>query len=451
MYFGMSQNLIKLRKTFNFAYMKNQRITEGKEGVKYESAEYGCYDKGMPPHPSWDVPSEYLITDLNGQQVMRKVVPQYYIGSKNKRTIFSATYHPFKDFLLPANVTLMSDGGASAKLAKNKRSSIVLYMSPVKRNSFAINTCPMASAGCAIVCLDYSGQKVGQYKQRLAIARTDMYFAHRALFWERIFSEIMTKANRLKDGDELAVRLNGTSDLPLFKEFAQWCVQTGNAKRIPKGVLFYDYTKIVTEVTYSRAQELMNPLKMRHKVTYSLSERVTTDGTGFDTAKKVLLNGGSVAAVFKVNPRGIPEKNKNTGKLSKVPNGWVKIPDGKGNFKFYAPLPERAVFEIEGRKYTIPVLDGDASDDLMLDIESGQPYILGLRAKQRAERDTSGFAIPLFALNGDATNDPQIQEFIFELRRDESIINKACGLKPTLNKEDFQCPDDQTGKTIKTW
>ena len=438
-------------KIANFVFMKKERISEGKEGIKYESALYGCYDNGMPPHPSWDVPSEYSITNLKGNQEVVKVIPQLYIGSRNKRMIFSATYHPYKDFILPSNVTLMSDGGASAKLAKNKRSSIVLYMSPVKRNSFAINTCPMASAGCAIVCLDYSGQKVGQYKQRLAIARTDMYFAHRTMFWERIFSEIMTKARKLKGDDELAVRLNGTSDLPLFKEFAEWCVNTGNAKLIPKNVLFYDYTKIVTEVTYSRAQELMNPLKMRHKVSYSLSERVTSDGTGFDTAKRVLLNGGSVAAVFKVNPRGVPEFVKSTGKPNKVPAGWIKIPDGKGKFKFYAPLPERAVFEVDGRKYTIPVLDGDASDDLMLDIESGQPYILGLRAKQRAERDTSGFAIPLFALNGNPTNDPQIQEFLFELRRDETIVNKACGLKPTRNAEDFLCPDDQTGKTIKTW
>jgi hypothetical protein len=405
----------------------------------------------MPPHPSWDVPSEFMITDINGKKEMRKVVPMYYIGSRKRRIIFSATYHPFKDFVLPSNATLMSAGGSSAKLAKNKRVSIVLYMSPVKRNSFAINTCPMASAGCAIVCLDYSGQKVGQQKQRLAIARTDMYFAHRTLFWERIFSEIMAQARKLKGDDELAVRLNGTSDLPLFDEFAKWCVQTGNDKLLPKNVLFYDYTKIVSQVTYSREQELMNPLKRRHKVSYSLSERVTTEGTGFDTAKKVLLNGGSVAAVFKVNPRGIPAINKATGKKNNIPANWVKIPDGKGNFKYYAPLPEQAVFEIEGREYTIPVLDGDASDDLMLDIKSGQPYILGLRAKQRAEKDTSGFAIPLFALNGDPSTDPQIKEFLFELKRDENIISKACGMKPTLNKEDFLCPDDQTGRTIKTW
>lgn len=450
-YFGISQITLKIT---NFADMsKKERITKGKEGYRYESEMYGCYDKGMAPHPSWDVPNEYIIKNAGSKGSLRSVAvkPQFYIGSRNKRMIFSATYHPFKDFIMPKEATFMSDGGSSAKLAKNKRKSIVLYMSPVKRNSFELNTCPMASLGCEAVCLDYSGQKVGQAKQRLAIARTDFYFAHRDLFWQRTYDEIMSEAKKLKSGDELAVRLNGTSDLPLFDEFCDWCVANNKVKGFPKNILFYDYTKIANKVTTSREQELMNPLNRRHKVTYSLSEKVTPDGTGFDTAKRILLQNGSVAAVFKVNPRGIPEFNKSTGKRNKIPKGWVAIPDGKGKKKYYAPLPETAVFNYQGREYRIPVYDGDASDDLMLDLPSNKPYILGLRAKNRGERDTSGFAIPLFAVNGDPTNDPQIKEFMLELKRDESIILKACGLAPTRNKEDFKCSDDQTGTTIKTW
>ena len=437
--------------------MKKTRITKGTEGVRYESEMYGCYDKGMPPHPSWDVPSEYVVKYAGLKGSLRKVnvQPQFYIGSRNKRVIFSATYHPFKDFIMPKDATFMSFGGTSAKLAKNKRKSIVLYMSPVKRNSFALNTCPMASAGCEAVCLDYSGQKVGQAKQRLAIARTDFYFAHRDLFWQRAYDEIMAEVKKLKPKDELAVRLNGTSDLPLFDEFCDWCVANGKVKGFPKNILFYDYTKIANKVTYNKEQELMNPLGRRHKVTYSLSERVTKDGTGFDTAKKVLLNGGSVAAVFKVNPRGIPEfkENKKTKEKTKnkIPAGWVAISDGKGKKKFYAPLPKTATFFHNGQEIKIPVYDGDASDDLMLDLPSNKAYILGLRAKNRGERDTSGFAIPLFAVNGDPSNDPQIQEFLLELKRDENTILKSCGLAPTKNKEDFKCSDDQTGATIKTW
>ena len=325
-------------------------------------------------------------------------------------------------------------------------------MSPVKRNSFGMNTCPMSSFGCEAACLDYSGQKIPQGNQRLALARTDFYFAHREAFWQRIHADILKEHKKLKAGDELAVRLNGTSDLPLFEEYCQWCVDNDKVKNYPKNILFYDYTKMLEYVTYSKEQELLNPLKRRHKVTYSLSEKVVTKAgaTGFDTAKKVLLNGGSVAAVFLVKSKGVPEFNARTGKKNVKPKNWVTMSDGKGGKKYYAPLPETATFEYEGKRYRIPVYDGDSSDDQMLDLGSGTPYILGLRAKARAERDTSGFAIPLFAVNGEQSTDPQIKEFELELRRNQDALAIACGLSKDPVQR-FECPPDQTGKTIKTW
>jgi hypothetical protein len=432
--------------------MKKTPITKGEEGIRFQSAEYGCYDKGMPPHPDWNVPSEYTIqkAGFNASKIKVQVIPQYYIGSRSRQMIFSATYHPFKDFVLPDKSTLMTDGGTSAKLAKNKRRSIVLYMSPVQRNSFNQKTCPMASEGCMAACLDYSGQKVGQAKQRLAIARTDFYFAHRDLFWRRIYGTIQGQANALKDGEMLAVRLNGTSDLPLFQEFGEWCEANDKIKCFPDNVVFYDYTKMLPSVTYSMEQELLNPFKKRHKVTFSLSEKMYKDGSGFEIAKRVLMNGGTVAAVFLVKSKGVPEFVKSTGKKNKIPDGWIPITDNEGNRKFYAPLPETATFEYEGKKYRVQVLDGDASDDLMLDIDSGIPYILGLRAKNRAELDTSGFAIPLFAVNGKQSNDPQIKEFELELRRDQNTLARACGTSTGIVK-DFICPDKQDGKVVKTW
>jgi hypothetical protein len=443
----------ELSKLTTFVGMKKERITKGKEGYKYESAMYGCYDKGVAPHPEWDVPKEYEVKKAGwkGGKIVKPVVPQYYIASRDKVVIFSATYHPYKDFYLPKEATLISPGGSSAKLSKNKRVSIVLYMSPVSRNSFLMDTCPMASAGCKAACLDYSGQKIPQGNQRLAIARTDFYFAHREAFWERIHQEILKAHKKLKAGDELAVRLNGTSDLPLFKEYCEWCVENDKVKNYPKNILFYDYTKIMGEVTYNKEQELLNPLKRRHKVTYSLSEKIDNRGeSGFDKAKKVLMNGGSVAAVFLVKSKGIPEFNSTTGKRNAKPNNWVTMSDGKGGKKYYAPLPETATFEYEGRIYKVPVYDGDSSDDQMLDLGSGKPYILGLRAKARAERDTSGFAIPLFAIDGKPSTDPQIKEFELELRRNENALARACGLTDTPVQR-FECPPDQTGKTIKTW
>ena len=431
--------------------MNKERIIKGKKGYRYESKTFGCYDRGMPPHPTWDKPSEYEVTGLAGNKIKVKVRDVFYIGSRPQkikgkviqRMVFTATYHPYPDFMFPAKLDLMSEDTASAKLSKNERASIVLYMSPVKRNSFAIQTCAFASESCEAVCLDYSGQKVGQMKQRAAIARTDMYFAHRDLFWGRIYNEIQAfrkKRNPTGKG-EIAVRLNGTSDLDLFSEFIQWCIK--NKKTLQKDLVFYDYTKYSGRVTLNKNMEyfyqpngkdwVKNPLNVRHKVTYSLSEDTKKNKNAWKTGAEILMNGGTIAAVFLVNPKGSPKKKA---------NNWVKIKD-----KWYAPLPSSVSFVYDGKKYTFPVEDGDASDDLMLDI--GGSKVLGLRAKQRATKDTSGFAIPVFALRPDGQNE-MINDIYLELDVNKDEIRQACNLV-SAPVPDFKCSDDQTGSTIKTW
>jgi hypothetical protein len=411
-------------------------ITKGVEKVKFESAKYGCYDNGMPPHPEWEMPKKYMITGNSGAKKEVSTIPQYYIGSRKRRIIFSATYHPFKDFIFPKDVTFMSDGGTSAKLSKNKRTSIVLYMSPVRRNSFAVQACAMASTGCEIVCLDYSGQKVGQAKQRLAIARTDFYYAHRDLFWQRTYDDIMKQHKKVKPKDELAVRLNGTSDLNLFEEFVNWCVANGKVRNFPNNILFYDYTKYAERVTFNLKQEMSNPLGVRHKVIYSLSEMKKGGVDSYLNAKKILTRGGNIAAVFLVNPNGSSTRK----------TGWVEI---KG--KYYAPLPETMTYELDGKTYKVQVLDGDSSDDLMLDVEPGVPYVFGLRAKNRGMDDKTGFAIPLYAIDGSPSDDPQIKEFLLELRDNEEALAIACGIKKAGPDLEFTCPDNQPGKCVKVW
>ena len=430
---------------------KKERITTGKQGVRYESQMYGCYDKGMTPHPSWDKPSKYEITGLAGNKSVVNVKDVFYIGSRTKKVkgksiqnmVFTATYHPYPDFMYPKNLKLMSEDTASAKLSKNERASIVLYMSPVKRNSFAIQTCAFASESCEAVCLDYSGQKVGQMKQRAAIARTDMYFAHRNEFWRRIYDEIQgfRKRRNPKGEGEIAVRLNGTSDLDLFSEFIQWCI--ANKKPLQKDLVFYDYTKYAGRVTLNKQMEyfyqpdsrnwVKNPLGVRHKVTYSLSEDTKKNKNAWKTAAEILLQGGTIAAVFLVNPKGSPTKKG---------ADWVKIKDA-----YYAPLPSSVSFDYEGKRYTFPVVDGDASDDLMLDI--GGSKVIGLRAKQRAKLDTSGFAIPVFALRDDKQQE-MIKDIYLELDVNKDAIRQACNLvsAPT---PDFVCSEDQKGSVIKTW
>jgi hypothetical protein len=178
---------------------------------------------------------------------------------------------------------------------------------------------------------------------------------------------------------------------------------------------------------------LKNPLGARHKVTFSMSEDTKKNKNAWRTGAEVLMNGGTIAAVFLVNPKGSPTKKG---------ENWVKIKD-----QWYAPLPSTVSFKLDGREYKFPIVDGDESDDLMLDV--GSSKVIGLRAKQRAQLDTSGFAIPVFALRDD--KDRQFLDDIYlELEVNEDAIRQACNLKeaPTPN---FICSDDQKSPVIKVW
>jgi hypothetical protein len=130
------------------------------------------------------------------------------------------------------------------------------------------------------------------------------------------------------DGD-VAIRLNGTSDIKLV----EWCV--GTMRHIESNIVFYDYTKIP-----SKAGERILASGHRYVVALSRSETNESDVLNH------LNNGGIAAVVF-----------------NEIPETW-------NGFAVY---------------------DGDSRDDLMLDIQGGG--VLGLKAKGKARKDTSGFVI----------------------------------------------------------
>src|SRR5437899_141990 len=113
----------------------------------------------------------------------------------------------------------------------------------------------------------------------------------------------------------------------------------GERKGYLTGILFYDYTKV------PRPELRRRP---NYHITFSRSE------TNWRLCELALSNGVNVAVVFDVK-RG-------------------------------KPLPEQH----EG----YPVLDGDLSDLRFLDKRtSTHAVIIGLRAKGKARRDTSGFVV----------------------------------------------------------
>jgi hypothetical protein len=128
----------------------------------------------------------------------------------------------------------------------------------------------------------------------------------------------------------LAVRLNGTSDIKLVEMLTL-------THDIAPNVVFYDYTKIPTKAGNRKTTQGHDYI-----VTYSFNE----GNDAIPNALEVLNRGGNVAAVFR-----------------------KELPD---TFLGY------------------PVIDGDQSDIMML---YNRGVILGLKAKGKAKKDTTGFVI----------------------------------------------------------
>ena len=209
----------------------------------------------------------------------------------------------------------------------------VLHLAPADTAGLG-NVCPRATAGCKAVCLNTAGRggifargATTNAIQEARKRRTAQYFADRTAFEAELDADLARLwRTAARKGLALAVRVNGTSDLPgLARRLAQWWPH----------VQFYDYTKI--ERPWER--ELPN-----YHLTFSRAER---NGIAVTDA---MFKGINVAVVF------------STRRGQALPETWL----GK------------------------PVIDGDKHDLRFLDPRG---VVVGLRAKGRARKDTSGFVV----------------------------------------------------------
>lgn len=219
----------------------------------------------------------------------------------------------------------------------------IMHLAPEKVSGR--NVCPHATAGCASACLNTAGRGgIGLDEaglntiQAARIRRTRYFHRDRPAFLRSLVAEVERHERAAKrHGLTPAVRLNGTSDLP----WERFPVER-NGRTYPHvfaafpRVTFYDYTKWP-----ARLRPLV-PGIPNYSLTFSLAE--SNDGK----ARDALAAGMNVAAVF------------DTGKSDALPASFMSY----------------------------PVIDGDLSD---LRFRDPVGVIVGLRAKGRAKRDTSGF------------------------------------------------------------
>ena len=218
--------------------------------------------------------------------------------------------------------------------------TFILHLAPANLSGY--ETCAKRTAGCTAACLNTAGHG-GMFKkgettnvvQEARKRRTVMFFEMRDVFMFQLVKEIKNAIKlSAKQGMTPVFRLNGTSDLAWEK---YGCKRDGveytNIFEAFPEVQFYDYTKILGR-------------KVAHIPNYHLTFSAA-DGNDADVLKAI-QQGMNVATVF--------------------------------GLKKTEPMPET----FNGR----PVFNGDDSDLRFLDPRG---VVVGLYAKGRAKKDTSGF------------------------------------------------------------
>jgi hypothetical protein len=233
---------------------------------------------------------------------------------------------------------LLSTGNPKIlKGMKQGYNTYILHLAPA--NLSGHETCPKRTAGCTSACLNTAGRG-GMFKkgettntiQKARIRKTQLFFSNRDEFFHQLINDIelaIKQSARL--GLTPVFRLNGTSDIS-FEKYS--IMGTGkNIFQLFPQVQFYDYTKILGR-------------KVAHIDNYHLTFSAA-DGNDSDVLGAI-AQGYNVATVF--------------------------------GLKKTEPMPDN----YQGR----PVFNGDESDLRFLDPKG---VIVGLYAKGKAKKDTTGF------------------------------------------------------------
>ena len=240
---------------------------------------------------------------------------------------------------------LLSTGNPKTlKGMKEGYNTYILHLAPGSLSGK--NTCPKATAGCLSACLNTAGRG-GMFKkgentntiQQARIRKTKLFYENREVFFHLLVKDIiLAQKQAAKAGLIPVIRLNGTSDIA----FEKYPVKMGNViySNIFEAfgyIQFYDYTKMLNR-------------KVSNISNYSLTFSAA-DGNDSDVIKAI-DQGYNIAMVF--------------------------------NLKKTLEMPE---YHVIGSK-VLPVFNGDESDLRFLDPKG---VVVGLYAKGKAKKDTSGF------------------------------------------------------------
>ena len=236
---------------------------------------------------------------------------------------------------------LLSTGNPKVlKGLKQGYNTYILHLAPADLSGY--QTCPKATAGCKAACLNTAGRgglfKKGENTntiQQARIRKTKMFFENRTEFMTDLVKDIELAIKQSAKLNLIPVfRLNGTSDLSFEKyEVVRNGVLYRNIFDAFADIQFYDYTKVLGR----KVKDIKN-----YQLTFSAA-----DGNDRDV-ESAMYNGMNVAVVFGI---------KKTEPMPEYYNG-------------------------------VQVFNGDESDLRFLDPKN---VVIGLYAKGKAKKDTTGF------------------------------------------------------------
>lgn len=177
---------------------------------------------------------------------------------------------------------LLSPGSSNPKMKKEAQElgldSVALSLAPFDVSG-AGNVCPLASPGCAAVCLNYAGRGRMSNVQQARVQKTRFWFSDREGFLD-LLSRDLERAQQLSQKKRLqaVARLNVFSDVPWerFLDLERFQIQ------------FYDYTKI---------SKRLGNVPANYYLTFSLSEQNESDG------QRALSQGFNIAVPFRERPK----------------------------------------------------------------------------------------------------------------------------------------------------
>lgn len=225
---------------------------------------------------------------------------------------------------------LLTMAHQNAKTAKN--SQFDEYLSAILHlapfNLSGFNVCPAASNGCVMACLNTAGRGKFDNVQQARIRKTKLFIQNTKVFTTFLVNDITALVRKAKkENKKPVIRLNGTSDIA----WENVEIESGlNIFDMFPNVQFYDYTK--------RPNRVITNDYPNYHLTFSMSE------VNEVVSKRILKSGFNVAIVF-----------------HDIPTVWNKF----------------------------NVVNGDNHDLRFL--EGNQGVIVGLKAKGKAKKDTTGF------------------------------------------------------------